>query len=241
MTNLADPNFITTTPAFRVVNPANLPIYALDDVRLPSMDQFGRFITTLQLASGGTLEITIGDNLTTTTGIPVVSWTMLFDGTNEDRARSLVDNADAQAVGTIGLQGVINRNQRYNGTSWDRETNNVNLTLLTSGARTATTNSTDQINFNCRGGFFILNVSAGAGFDIQFSVTAKDAISSNYVTFALSNSITATGTYLFQIYPGIVASPGLMFNTTIPRLFRATMVHNNANSVTYSLSAGLIV
>lgn len=68
------------------------------------------------------------DNVTPLSGVNTnlfqgaVSRLTLFDGTNWDRARSLVDNADAQAVGTIGLQGGVSRLQGYNdaGNVWQR-------------------------------------------------------------------------------------------------------------------------
>lgn len=45
-----------------------------------------------------------------------------FDGTNFDRLRTLPDNADAQAVGVIGLLGAMTRLQGYNdaGNVWQR-------------------------------------------------------------------------------------------------------------------------
>lgn len=65
-----------------------------------------------------------------------VSRITLFDGVDWDRARSLPDDADAQAVGTIGLQGVVSRLEGYNdaGNVWQRvRTQNDNADNLATG------------------------------------------------------------------------------------------------------------
>lgn len=56
---------------------------------------------------------------------------------------------DAQSNPTTAVVGALG--QKYNGTSWDRERNNMNTTTGDAGAKTATFTGALQVNFNARG------------------------------------------------------------------------------------------
>jgi len=58
------------------------------------------------------------------------------------------------------LAGAINE---FNGGSFDRRRNNTEGTLLASAARTATTSSPDQVNYNGSGVIVYLNITANPG------------------------------------------------------------------------------
>lgn len=121
-----------------------------------------------------------------------------------------------------------------------REKSNHNSVILASAARTATTNGAQVENYSERGVYFITNITAGAGYSIQPELQIYDSISTNYVTLATGAALTASGTYVLKIYPGITEVAGFAYSMILPRYWRFRMVHNNANAVTYSVSAQVI-
>ena len=122
------------------------------------------------------------------------------------------------------------------------------LELLASAVRTATTNTTDQVNFGYRGVLLIYNVTAVVGTPtLQCTVECKDPSgTSDYIQlFAATANITATGEYIFQLYPAATAvadaSPSEAANRILPRTWRVTDVIAGTTSLTYSLGASYLV
>lgn len=146
---------------------------------------------------------------------------------------------------TSGLNGlfVLAQPHLWNDTSTraERQRNNLDISLLASAARTATTSSADQINYNGRGVMVFLNVTVASGSGgLTLTITWKDSISANYVALnAAPTAVTATGQFLYVLYPGIgTAAGGVTQNTSqgLPRTWRATVTHGDASSYTYSVS-----
>jgi hypothetical protein len=132
----------------------------------------------------------------------------------------------------------------YNGSGWDRQRSVSALTVLSSAARTTTTNSGDQTNYNHRGMLLIVDVSSAGTGSISPSIQVKDSISSNYKTiWTATTALTANGTYVYALYPGAasVASYAEAVQIIVGRTWRLAMVANNANSVTYSASADMVL
>lgn len=135
---------------------------------------------------------------------------------------------------------------RFNNTTWDKERTNVDGTALASAARTATTSSPDIVNYNGDGIFVILRVSAiGTAPSLVVTVEGKDPVSGLY--FALNvnpAAVIAVGTYVYEVGEGAsgAAGGGVTQRTAgqLPRVFRVTVTHGNANSVTYSVGYSLI-
>jgi hypothetical protein len=130
----------------------------------------------------------------------------------------------------------------YNGTNWDRERNVAALTLLSSSARTTTTNSSDQINYNWHGLLLTVDVSSAGTGSITPSIQTKDSISGNYKTiWTAATALTTNGTYVYALYPSSLgaASYTEVAQILVGRTWRLATVANNANSVTYSASADM--
>lgn len=126
----------------------------------------------------------------------------------------------------------------------ERWRNNVAKTLLSSAARTADTNSSDQTNYNARGAMFFVNVTAtSATPSVTLNVQGKDPVSGNYFTIYTSAAFTATGQFSYQVYPGASAAGALTGAAplTIPRTWRVFMDHADADSITYSVGMSYIV
>lgn len=130
------------------------------------------------------------------------------------------------------------------GTSWDRQRNNHEITLLASAARTTTNTGSDQTNYNARLAYIVIDITVGSGFGLTPAIQGKDSLSGKY--YALSAAITkltTTGTYVYYFATGTpVAAGGVtaVSGFALPRLWRLVMTADDATSATYSASVNFI-
>lgn len=140
----------------------------------------------------------------------------------------------------------------YNGTTSDLWRNNTEGTILASAARTASTNSADQTNYNARGVIVILTqtVNPGASETLQLVLQARDPIdTAGYFNLSTPTTATAfgggTGSIRYILYPGINTTAGggwdAQFSVALPRIWRVRVVHSAAGSWTYSVGYQYIV
>jgi hypothetical protein len=116
-------------------------------------------------------------------------------------------------------------------------------------ARTATTSSADQTNYNAKGVLVYLNVTAASGTGgLQVQVQGKDPVSGNYynLTSAPTAVIATTGSTpkVYAMGPSYFSTGGAVTqNTTqaLPRTWRVQVVAGDASSYTYSVSASVIL
>lgn len=238
-----DPKFPNAIPAGIIVDETALATYLPDRVIPITLDRNGAVIVRVNgsiTASLGT-AITIADAMAFTSGSLVGAVTVGYNGASFDRIRSVGDNADAVAVLTLGRLAVEGRNALFNGTTWDRQRGNTELTLLASAARTATTASADQTNYNARGLHVAINVSAIGTSNLTVTVQGKDPISGTYYTLLAGANITTTGINILKIYPGITAVANGSAADILPRTFRVNCVKGDGSSWTYSVSASLVI
>ena len=186
----------------------------------------------------------------------------VFDGTSWDRVQGqagtiaiLNTTAIPDAVATTST-GLFVRNDNggslgpaavsiFNGSSWDRARNNEEVTLLTSAARTAQTDSSDQVNFNAKGVMIILDITVDAvSVGLTPSILMKDPVSGKDVTIWTATApATAVGTDIYLIYPGVLAAD---FNGTeavsiaLPRTWVLRIAVADADEATYSVGASYI-
>ena len=125
------------------------------------------------------------------------------------------------------------------------ETLNQDLTLLASAARTTTTTSADQTNQNARGVVVYVNVTAASGTGgLQLAIQGKDPVSGGYKTLnTLPTAITATGLYVYELYPGCSTTGNLaaVYAQVLPRTWRIQMNAGDGSSYTYSIGCSLIL
>lgn len=159
-------------------------------------------------------------------------------------------NADGMATSaTSSRYEVVSRPTLFNGTTFDRQYSNWTSTVLASAARTATTNSTDQTNYNGRGVLLILNVTAqpGGAETLSLKIQAKDPVSNNYFDIADAGVLftAATGTKALAVYPGAIAADHVSGtvgkSVALPRVWRAVVTHSSTGSWTYSVGSSVIV
>lgn len=149
--------------------------------------------------------------------------------------------ADGLGSGQLGL--IVQAAARlFNGANFDRQRNNEEITVLASAARTATTNSADQVNYNGRGVWVALNVISVPGTDtVQFKIQGKESLQGNYEDLLSSPAYATTGTRFLRLYPGLTAVVNATANDILPRTWRVAVTHSAATSFTYSVFACVIL
>lgn len=131
----------------------------------------------------------------------------------------------------------------YNETSYDRWRNNVSFIALPSAARMLTVATPTLINYNHRGGHFIVNVTSFSGpFTLAPRIQAQDTASGDFYDLLVGTAITNTGIVVYKVAPSSTAIPGFTTSDILPRNYRMNMVHvGAATSITYSVSINLVV
>jgi len=117
---------------------------------------------------------------------------------------------------------------------------NVEGTAFASADRTVTVSSADIVNNSGDGIHIILDVTAVATSDVKVKVEGKDPASGKYYTILESASVISVSTNVYKVYPGMTATANLVASDFIPKTFRITMTHANANSTTYSVGYSLV-
>lgn len=113
--------------------------------------------------------------------------------------------------------------------------------LYASAARTTDPTPADQTNANARGLHVIIDVTAiTATPSVVFTIQGKDPASGKYYTLLASAAITAAGTTVLRVYPGLTVAANLTANDVLPRTWRVVAVHGDADSITYSVGYSLI-
>lgn len=98
-----------------------------------------------------------------------------------------------------------------------------NVTALNLANATASANGADLTNTGSRGAVFVIKITAIAGSDTPsatFTVQGKDPLSGDYYTILATAALTATGTTVLRVYPGLTASANATASDVIPNLFR---------------------
>lgn len=122
--------------------------------------------------------------------------------------------------------------------------NNTNIELLASAARTVETTSSivTIINSGYRGCHIIIDVTADPdSASITPTIQGYDTVSGKFYTLLAGLAIIAVGTTVLKIYPGLTASANAIANDILPSKFRISMAVADTDSMTYSVSASLVL
>jgi hypothetical protein len=151
----------------------------------------------------------------------------------------------AQGDGQTPVEMLAAANMLYNPTTltFDRERGNEYRQILASAARTASTASPLQTNYNHRGVYVYVRVTAGTGYSITPAIFLQDEQTGEWYDQYLSTTFTGPPPQHIRllVYPGITTSPTLAFSSVVPRTWGVYITHGNANSVTYSVSAWMLL
>jgi hypothetical protein len=124
-------------------------------------------------------------------------------------------------------------------------TGNTDLTLLSSAARTATVDSADQQAYFAHGVYVYLVVSAIADTpSIVLKIQGK-LPDGTYIDLLTATAVTGTGTTVYLLYP-VTCPPGVAPVTKsvcwpIPLNWRVRVEHGDADSITYSVMATVVI
>ena len=124
----------------------------------------------------------------------------------------------------------------------DRWRNNGEQLIYGATPRTATNNTSDFTNYNWKGLQVVFDVRTPAsGFTITPVIQGKDNTFDVYYDILRGNAITASGTTVLKVYPGIGQISGAASSDILPRIWRFRVEHGDATSVTYTGIGNLVV
>lgn len=112
--------------------------------------------------------------------------------------------------------------------------------IYESAARTADPEMKDQ-RIRGRGLVVTIDVTAvSATPSVVFTIQGKDPASGKYRDILVSAAITATGTTVLRVYPGLTAAANTVASDVVDAVYRIRAVHGDADSITYTVGASEI-
>ena len=130
----------------------------------------------------------------------------------------------------------------YNGISADQLRGNMaNITLINASASTTTQASADQKNYNGRGCIIVLDVTNAGTGSITLAIQGKDRVSGKYYAILTGTAVTTVSTTIYRVYPGLTAAANATANDLLPRDWNVQVTANNANAMTYTVGAIVMV
>lgn len=136
---------------------------------------------------------------------------------------------------------VTSRGQYFNESNWDRQRGNTNLTIFASAARTSDPTPADKTNYNAKGLHVVLDCTVSGTGSITLTIQGKDSVSGSYYTLLAGAAVSSISTNVYKVYPNAPVTANVSAPDIIPRTFRVIVTHNNANTITYSVGASLIL
>lgn len=156
------------------------------------------------------------------------------DGSNNVRNVGISGTADASSAAANALmtQGL---GYTFNGTTWDRQRNNIDVTLLASASRTTTQTSADITTYNLSGISVFLNMTVVGTGSVTVTINGKDPASGVYYNILTGAAVVTNVGNLYRVMPGIPAVANKDVNAYLPRIIQIVVTANNANPATYSV------
>lgn len=155
------------------------------------------------------------------------------------RVNTKITNADNSSVNERAIL-VQNRQNQFNGTTWERTRGNLDVTLLASAARTTTQTSADIVNYSGRGIKVTLDMTVVGTGSVTLTINYKDPASGKYILLLAGVAVITNITSIYTIYPGLPVTANVSVNDILPRTFQIVVTANNANSATYSVGYSII-
>jgi hypothetical protein len=118
---------------------------------------------------------------------------------------------------------------------------NTELVVLASAARTTTRTQANQVNLYHRGIRVTIDVTDIGTGSITPEIDALDAASGAYIPILTGAAITGNGTAVLLVYPSTMPVANLAASDVLPVGWRIVVTAADANPVTYSVGAVLLV
>lgn len=120
-------------------------------------------------------------------------------------------------------------------------TQNAYLEVYASAARTATPAVPRFYTPGAKGLHLVIDVtSITLTPSVVFTIRGYDEVSTKNWTILASAAVTATGTTVLKVYPGLTAAANLTANDVLPPVWEVLATHGDTDSITYSVAAQLI-
>lgn len=197
------------------------------------------------MAYSGPLFTLSGSNFEGTPESAAPSKAVMIAGKEGTTLRVPYTGFTADGQGNVEALYVAARIFGYNNSAHDYWRNNTEGTLLASAARTVSTPSPNQTNFNAIGVIITLDITANPGgtetLTLSFAPISPVTGSASYHAIQLVTQSALNAIYRLTIYPGANATPDVSANqnafrpAVVPKTWVATIVHSGAGSWTYSL------
>lgn len=155
--------------------------------------------------------------------------------TNGANWQSLVSAAGLTDANNAALMLPVAGPWIFNGTTFDRWRNNIDVTLLASAARTTTQTSADIITYNLSGITVIVDVTSAGTGSITMTINGKDPASGKYYPLLTGAAIVSNSTNVYRFQPALPVTANKDSPGYLPRVIQIVITANNANSVTYSV------
>lgn len=117
---------------------------------------------------------------------------------------------------------------------------NKRIRLLSLAARTAATESADQLNRYHRGCRVHINVTDDpAAASVTFTIQGKH-LNGEYYTVLASAAIAAVGDTVLTVYPGAPVTTNVSANAPLPPVWRVIATPADTDALTYEVTAELL-
>lgn len=120
--------------------------------------------------------------------------------------------------------------------------NRITTEVYSSAARVATPDAPVLLNKFNRGVQVFIDVTAIAATpSVVFTIEGKDGVSGSWYPLLTSAAVVAVGTTTLRVEPGSTEVANLIAAAGIPRVWRIVATHGDADSITYSVGANLLI
>ncbi len=117
---------------------------------------------------------------------------------------------------------------------------NYHALLLASASRTATVYTDGQHNLRARGVIVSINVSVAGTGSITTAIERFEPSTGTWVAMLTSAAITTAVRTELTIYPGFTPAANVTASAVLPRLWRVSVTHGNANAISYSVGVSTL-
>ena len=161
---------------------------------------------------------------------------MMRDGVNAAWRKLTAAMGDADnGAGSLAVQPYL-----VGGSTSDRMRGNLQGLLLASAARTASTNSPIQTNYNARGVIIYLNVTVAGTGNLMLYIRESAFLNAQLLVGA---AVATTGAWAYVLYPGATTAEGHIVKANsgvLPRTWDVLIAHSDGSSWTYQVNYALI-
>lgn len=185
-------------------------------------------------------NILISSTPTSTSQYGIVTYSSLAGLSSANVVRPLVTASGFTPGGSAAQTITVVPCRAVTSSTYEQEYNNLNVTLLSSSARTTTQTSADQTNFNHTKLVVVLDVTAGTTPALTLTINGKDAASGKYYNLLTGLAVATVSTNVYTLALGVTVVANTTVNAFVPRLFQIVVTAGNGNTITYSVGYSLV-